>query len=114
MTTTTARPTITRWDRRRDKYGRSVYVAITAEGGEYGPEGLAGRIVVFPKVWRDLHPDEGYLVNCWGRGDQPARGEVSYHPTLKAAKAHFAANALTNAEHRDARVHADWESWPKP
>jgi hypothetical protein len=96
--TATARPTITRWDRRRDKYGRTTHVAITAEGGEYGAQSLVGAVVTMPKVYRDSRPGEGYLVNLWGKG--APWGEVSYHATLKAAKAHFAAHALTGAEYR--------------
>lgn len=97
-TATIARPTVTRWDRRRDKYGRTTHVAITAEGGEYGEQSLVGAVVTLPKVWRDQNPTEGYLVNCWGKGDQPHLGEVTHHATLALAKAYFAANALTRAE----------------
>lgn len=95
-TTSTARPTVTHWDRRRDAYGRTHHVAITAEGGEYGPLALAGAVVTLPKVAR---AEGNYMVNLWGKGDG-FRGEVTYHATLKEAKAYFAANALTCAEYR--------------
>lgn len=98
--TITARPTVTRWDRRRDKYGRSIYVAITAEGGEYGDESLMGAVVSMPKVYRESNPGQNVLVNLWGKGEEPHRGEVTYHASVAAAKTYFAANALTRAEHR--------------
>jgi hypothetical protein len=96
--TLTVRPTITRWDRRRDKYGRTTHVAITAEGGEYGDLSLVGAVVTMPKLVRQAKPEQAYLVNCWGKGETPQRGEVTYHRTLAAAKGYFAANALTRAE----------------
>lgn len=98
-----ARPTITRWDRRKDQYGRPLHVAITAEGGEYGDLSLVGAVVTLPKAVRETRPTEGYLVNLWGKGERPERGAVSYHPTLREAKAFFAANALTYAEYHAAR-----------
>lgn len=98
--TATTRPTVTRWDRRRDKYGRTSHVAITAEGGEYGALALAGAVVTMPKGHRDANPGQNVLVNCWGKGDQPHRGEVTYHAKLADAKTYFAANALTNEQYR--------------
>lgn len=99
ITATQARPTVTYWDRRRDKYGRSQYVAITAEGGEYGGQSLVGAVVSMPKVYRESHPGQNVIVNLWGKGDVPQRGEVTYHRTLAEAKRYFEANALTRDEH---------------
>jgi hypothetical protein len=94
------RPTITRWDRRRDKYGRSTHVAITAEGGEYGDQALVGAVVSMPKVYRASFPGQNVMVNLWGKGEQPQIGEITHHASLAEAKAYFAAHALTRAEYR--------------
>lgn len=98
--TTTTRPTVTHWDRRRGKYGRTEHVAITAEGGEYGEQSLVGKVVTMPKAAREARPGENYLVNLWGKGDRPEVGEITYHATLAKAKAYFAANALTYGQWR--------------
>ena len=98
ITAPAARPTVIRWDRRRDKYGRSQHVAITAEGGEYGFQSLAGAVISMPKAYREMNPGQNVLVNLFGKGEEPHLGEVTYHKTVQAAKRYFEANALTREE----------------
>ena len=97
------RPTVIHWDRRRDKYGRSQHVAITAEGGEHGGQSLVGAVVSMPKVYREAHPGQNVLVNLFGNGEEPHLGEVTYHKSVQAAKRYFEANALTGEEYAEVK-----------
>lgn len=93
--TATGRPTVIRWDRRRDGYGRTIHVAITAEGGEYGEQSLVGVVVSMPKAYRQSNPDQNYMVNL----QDPANpGRVHHFKTLRVAKAFLAVTADTRAE----------------
>ena len=85
--------TITPWDRRRDKYGRTTHVASTAEGGEYGEQALVGTVVSLPKVAHS--PGRKVMVNLH---DPANPGRVHYFETLRVAKAFFATAAMPRAE----------------
>ena len=66
-----------RWDRHTDKYGRSCHTLI---GDDH--QAIA-RCCCLPKR---TFPERTYLANDWrGNGD----ASVTYHPTLRAAKAHL-------------------------
>lgn len=97
--TATPRPTVTDWYTGRDSYGRTTHTAVTSDG-VYGYHSLVGALVTLPRRTASVRPEgENYLVNLWGKNPD-GRGEVTYHRTLKAAKAYFATHALTRHEYQ--------------
>lgn len=86
MTTTTA----TVWFRSRDKYGRSCH-----EAGN-----RIGVVTVLPKAAVERHNGCRYMATLWGveHGDIDGQSwqdrAVTYHRSLKAAKAHLEQNRV--------------------
>jgi hypothetical protein len=78
-----------RWERHRDKYGRTCH---TLHGYNTNGEWRAlCSLVRLPKTWTegDGRADQKYLANDWLRKGTFGQDSVSYHRTLKAAKAHL-------------------------
>lgn len=83
MTTTLApETTLTFWTDGRDDYGRRVHYF-------HAPRTVAV-VVRLPKPWIEVHGKaKSYLVNIWADPQE----NVTYHPTLAAAKAHAVTEA---------------------
>jgi hypothetical protein len=76
--------------KQRDKYGRTVYHVSEAAK----PFHTLVVIVSLPRVYREAHPGQNYLVNDWqhpawldGVAQGEAEGKITYVRTLAQARA---------------------------
>lgn len=78
--------TFTRYDRSRDKYGRSNHTLM-----QFYPYKVLGVVCKLPQGYVEKYgKEQSYLVNHRTRPVSPEKPyihEVTYHSTLKAAKA---------------------------